>query len=304
MNAQLNYIQPLLLFTVFITIAGCSQSKQAPVNTNDETVTGVLQSDQLDELSGVAASKQYPGILYVHNDSGDSSRFFAIHPDGTLLCTYEFKGIGDKDLGVKDCEDIAIGTGPQQGQVYIYLADIGDNSENRSSVQIYRIPEPAIHQGRINTDADVLTLEYPDGPKDAETLLMDPLEKTLYVISKRQDSAAVYSCSSDFQDTDKRQLKLCGKLFLEGNGIDKWVVSGSITTDGSSILLKTVSSVYYWKRQNNEPVYITLQRAPVKQSAYKSNGQEEAISFSPDGKGYYVLAEGKGSRIYYYKLAN
>lgn len=292
----------LVIPVVFINVTGCSQSNPGPVNTGNETVTGSLQSDSLDELSGVAVSKQYPNILYVHNDSGDSSRFFAINPNGQLLCTYKFKGISDNDLGVKDCEDIAIGPGPQQGQTYIYLADIGDNSAVRSSIQVYRVPEPAIHQGRIFVDADVIDLDYPDEPKDAEAIMIDPIDKSLYIISKRLDSATVYSCSSGFQNKDKKHLQFWGRFFLEGSGMEKWIVSGSIAPDGSGILLKTVASVYYWKRQNNETIYNALKRSPVKQTAYKIHGQEEAIAFSADGNGYYVLSEGKASKIYYYKL--
>ena len=33
---------------------------------------------QVGELSGLAASSKHPGILYAHNDSGDTARFFAL----------------------------------------------------------------------------------------------------------------------------------------------------------------------------------------------------------------------------------
>lgn len=302
MCGKLKVLLFLILPVVFVTSTGCSQEKPTPVSTSNETITGILQSDLLDEISGVAVSAQYPGILYVHNDSGDSSRFFAIDLKGNLLCSYKFEGISNNSLGVMDCEDIAIGPGPKQYQAYIYLADIGDNDASRTSIQVYRFAEPTNHEGRAAIDAATLDLTYPDGAKDAETLLIDPVEKMLYIISKREDSASVYRSSLDFQDKDKKELEFFGKFFLEGKGIEKWIVSGSIASDGSGILLKTVSSVYYWKRQGNEPIYTTLKRAPVKQTAYKMHGQEEAVSFTPDGNGYYILAEGKASTIYYYKL--
>ena len=40
-----------------------------------------------------------------------------------------------------DIEDIAVGPGPDVHYGYIYLADIGNNDENRDTFQIYRFPE-------------------------------------------------------------------------------------------------------------------------------------------------------------------
>ena len=54
------------------------------------TQSGTLSSKQMDETSGIAASTVNPGIYYVHNDSGDTSRFFAITPDGKLKTTIFF----------------------------------------------------------------------------------------------------------------------------------------------------------------------------------------------------------------------
>jgi hypothetical protein len=66
-------------------------------------VTGTVQTDEASELSGLAASRSRPRVLWTHNDSGDRPRVFALRPDGSLLA----------DLGVPgaeavDWEDIAI----------------------------------------------------------------------------------------------------------------------------------------------------------------------------------------------------
>ncbi|RYD90585.1 MAG: hypothetical protein EOP54_23765, partial [Sphingobacteriales bacterium] len=86
-----------------------------------------LKDKAMDETSGIAASSINPDIFYVHNDSGDTSRFFAIDTKGNLKSTIYFHG-DEKPLGVGDCEDIAVGPGPKKGQSYVYLGDIGDNS--------------------------------------------------------------------------------------------------------------------------------------------------------------------------------
>jgi hypothetical protein len=50
-------------------------------------------------------------IYYVHNDSGDTSRFFAITPDGKLHTTIYYRG-HKQHLGAIDVEDIDVGPGP------------------------------------------------------------------------------------------------------------------------------------------------------------------------------------------------
>src|ERR1700761_1309757 len=74
-------------------------------------ITGRLQRRDLDEISGIAASGINGNLYYVHNDSGDTSRFFAILPSGEIKSTIYFKGDPREGKGVRDCEDIAVGPG-------------------------------------------------------------------------------------------------------------------------------------------------------------------------------------------------
>ena len=37
------------------------------------------------EPSGIVASRKHPGILWVHNDSGNPPELFAVKRDGTLV---------------------------------------------------------------------------------------------------------------------------------------------------------------------------------------------------------------------------
>jgi hypothetical protein len=284
-----------LLLLVFI--AGASNKLLA-----QRQVTGRLSSPVLNEISGVAVSQRHQNILYVHNDSGDSSRFFAINPEGKLITTYYFKAKLNGFAGVLDCEDIAVGPGPEKGQSYIYLADIGDNLVWRSTLQVYRFKEPALLPRADTLTADILNLTYPNGKHDAETILIDPLDKLIYIISKREDSVGVYTCALNFKNKDNVVLQQKCKLHFDNKGKKNWIVSGAIAADGTQVLLKSLQQVYYWKRLPNEPIYKTLQRTPKIQTAFVSHGQEEGIAFSPDGNSYYVTAEGAGSAIFYYKL--
>jgi len=296
-SAKIKIIVPLV---IVLFVGAYGRHKQLNRETD---IAGKLESKQMNEISGIAASGISPDIYYVHNDSGDTSRFFAITPDGKLKSTIYFKGDPKARLGVYDCEDIAVGPGPAKGKSYVYLGDIGDNLAKRPYLTIYRFAEKADWlQNETNEDNPVrVNLKYPDGPKDAETLMVDPVEKLMYIVSKRQDSVTVYTAPLKYKDNDTITLTKRCKLFFAGLRLFKWITAGDISKDGSQIILKSYEKVYYWKRNGNEPVWKTMQTKPVI-PFYVPEKQGEAIGFTPDGKGYYTTSEGVYSPIYYYKV--
>lgn len=92
---------------------------------------GRFDARSLPEASGIAKSRRYPGIFWVHNDSGNPPALFAIRRDGTIV--REFR------LGVPniDWEDIAA-----DDQGHLYVGDIGNNGGLLPVRAIYRIDEP------------------------------------------------------------------------------------------------------------------------------------------------------------------
>ena len=109
---------------------------------------GLIDNDQIAEASGIAASRKNPGVLWTHNDSGDNNRIFAINLKGQHLGEYRVGFIANRDL-----EDMAVGPGPQDGEQYIFLGDIGDNGAEYYIKYIYRIPEPTVDSVQIPVDA-------------------------------------------------------------------------------------------------------------------------------------------------------
>ena len=127
---------------------------------------GTVESTAINEASGLAASRANSDVLWVHNDSGDSARVFAMTTAGELLAIYNLQG-----AAAWDWEDMCIGPGPTAGQDYLYLGDIGDNYAVRSSINVYRVAEPTVSASAtaINlSGVETFTLEYEDGARDAE----------------------------------------------------------------------------------------------------------------------------------------
>lgn len=255
----------------------------------------------LNEVSGMALSSSPNLFAFVHNDSGDSSRFFGIDKTGQLKCTFYFRGVSGKK-GVTDCEDIAIGKSDTGEKKFLYIADIGDNRAKRNSITIYRVAEPVQVEHPVqNVSAVPVFFKYPDGARDAETVMIDNTERLLYIVSKREDTVNIYSTSLLWKENDTVTLQLRERLYVEGSRPGKWITSGDISWDGRQILLKSLQKIYYWKRKDNEPVWKALQRAP-EELPYRQEPQGEAICFAPDGNGFYTVSEGEKEPVYYYKI--
>jgi hypothetical protein len=153
-------------------------------------VMGTVQSTALVEASGLVASRQYPQVLWTHNDNGDS-RLFAMNAYGRHLGVYQ------TGVTARDWEDLAIGPGPQAGIDYLYIADTGDNSQVRSTVTVFRVPEPTVQfeQSPVTTTLSgtvPLNFRYPDGSHDAETMIVDPANGDIYIVTKRDSRSRIY----------------------------------------------------------------------------------------------------------------
>lgn len=257
---------------------------------------GLVEYGQINEASGLAASRKNAEVLWTHNDSDDKSRIFALNTQGKHLGVYAIAGVT-----LRDWEDLAIGPGPAEGQDYLYIGEIGDNAAAFDLKYIYRIPEPGVNakQEPVNvtlSGAETITLQYPDGNRDAETLVVDPLTKDVYIISKRESNVGVYRAPYPQSTTQIITLEKVATLPFS------LVVAGDISPSGNEILVKTYDAIYYWHRASDQNLWQAFDKAPIK-LPYIIEPQGEAVGWKPDGKGYYTVSEefaGIPAHLYFY----
>jgi len=242
---------------------------------------GVLDSSLIDEASGLVGSKIHPHLLYTHNDSGGDADIYVLDTLGRYQGKIKLDGIKNYDW-----EDMAIGPGRDLHLSYVYVGDIGDNNAKRDRVQVYRFPEPAQIQKEVTVQAETLSLRYPDGPRDAETLIVDPWSGDLFILSKRDTSNSLYRAPADQLGNGEVVMEKVMKLPIT------MAVAGDISVDGKQILIKNYWVVYYWQREEGESLPEALARKPV-QLPYKPEPQGEAIAFSASGDRYYTLSESR-----------
>lgn len=288
-----------LLLVIVITSA-CAQDRQ--VWFGGPFRVGTTPISTLSEVSGVVSSVHSPGLLWMHNDSGDEPRIFALTSQGRIVA--EVKLQGAKHI---DWEDIARGPGPVQGKSYLYIADIGDNSARRSEVTIYRIREPLLDTAQrdirrvVAADSvERFTLHYPDGSRDAEALLVEPRSGELVIVTKRENRCRVYSTSALPASGGSVVLSYVGDLPLQ------LVTGGDVSPDGSMVVLKTYLHVRLWTRLPGSSLAATITGAGTP-LPYMPERQGEAIGFTSNGDGYYTTSEcengGPSSAIMLYPSA-
>jgi hypothetical protein len=195
-----------------------------------------------------------------------------------------------------DWEDMAMGPGPTAGVNYIYLGDIGDNNAIRPGCQIYRFAEPKNLTDKIGT-VERINYVYPDGPRDAEALFVDPQTSDVWIISKRETKVRLYKLAYPQNINVVTTLQAFGEIPIS-------VVTGAaISPDGTEILVRTYTGVYYWKRNAGQTVADALQSTAGRQLAYRLEPQGEAICFDKDAKGFFTSSEratAANTALFYY----
>ena len=301
------------IFAIFFLVVKINNAQSQEFG--ERVDKGAPAFPEIREASGLAASRQNPGVLWTHNDSDDrdangvsQTRIFAMSTEGKHLGVYHIEGISNRDW-----EDIAVGPGPEQGKQYIYVGEIGDNLAEFPEKFVYRIPEPAVKLTQngldtVLTQVDIIKIQYPDGIRDAEALFVDPLTKDIYVISKSEAQVMVYRAAYPQSTTELITLEHVATLNMTG------VVAADISPNGEEILVKTFElfnksneKIYYWKRSPQQSIAAVFATNPGT-VPYAAEIQGEAVCWDGDGLGYFTLSEESIFQItphlYYYPRLN
>jgi len=259
---------------------------------------GPITDPALTEISGIHAGVRNPKIWWVHNDSGDTARVFALDATGAVRGIYSFEA-----TPAIDWEDIAVVAGATPGSGTIYAADIGDNARNRAEVQVYRVAEPAVAlSGPALVTAlagvETLHLTYPDGAHDAEALILDPVFGDLVIVAKSFTGGAVnvYRAPANLASGSTTALTKVGQIAL-GPGLANAVTAADVTSDGRAVALRTYGAVKVFNRSTTNKLW-TAFGAGACSAPLPSEGQGEAIGFRADGRQLATVSEGTNQMLH------
>ena len=275
----------------------------------DQTAT--LSDGTLNEVSGVAASRVHPPLLWVHNDSGGEAAVYAIRPDGTLVTTATIEGATNTDW-----EDIAVGPGPQRGVSYLFLGDIGDNASGRDHVTVYRVPEPesTIARRSRSPAPTPSRCATPTGRSTPSRCSSTRVRGDLFVIDKKYTSAVgrVFRApkrslvdGADVTMEEVATFTLAPDESLLTTGVAKFpgtIITGAdVSPDGSTVLVRTYRRVLAFTRRRGAPLATAFDR-PSCDAPQIDERQGEAVGFAADGASYFTISEGAGASVHRFAI--
>lgn len=159
---------------------------------------------RMEELSGLAVSRTYPGIVWGHGDSGQPPVLWALDLERGDLAfpPYLAKKFDDgaswpgltlEGASNIDWEDLTTLNG------WLYLGEFGNNGNARRDLGLWALPEPNPRATERQRPAFFLPFHYPEQQRfpaeawvfDAEALFADPERNALYLITKHRKAGDV-----------------------------------------------------------------------------------------------------------------
>lgn len=264
-------------------------------------IIGKIQSDEITESSGIAASLCQPDVIWTHNDSGDGAFIFAINSAGKHLGTWKVQNSQNTDW-----EDIA-GFKDGKGKCYLYIGEIGNtnNKDQRAEHKIYRVAEPAVRPPDSNSTRKnplqtepvaTLAFSYPDSRQDAETLMVHPVTGDIYVVTKhRSKPASVYKLKPVFDASAVKAEKISDiTVPAIPNG---FLTGGEIAPDGKRVIICDYFAGYEFVLPDGASNFDEIWKQKPFVVELGDRKQGEAIGYSADGLSILATSEGKHAPI-------
>jgi hypothetical protein len=264
---------------------------------------GTLDIAMLREASGLAASRAFPGRLYLNNDSGDGPYFYVMESQGGATARVAVSG-----FAARDAEGIAIGPCPGSASC-VWLGDIGDNARARETVTFVAVSESEAFPAEA-LPARIVAARYPDGAHDAEAFAFHPngdlylITKTMQVAARTSGPAGVYrlpAAALASGDGGVLTFERVGSIDLPAliaEVFPNQVATGmDISADGARVAILTYRNLLEWNEDLSDGIepgsglrpgsdYTLTPLAPLPQA--------EALAYLPDDTGVVYTSEVSG----------
>lgn len=286
------------LLSAALALSGCGDAREPFAR-----LAGVVFDERLDEISGVAASRAHPGVLWMANDGGNPAALYAVSTRGRMLARYRVDGVVNTDW-----EDLAAFV--LDGKRYLLVADTGDNGGLRRTLQLHVFEEPrTLRDGRLKP-AWSIAFRWPDGPRDCEAVAVDAAAGRVLLVSKKRRPPELFSLP--LRDTGRRQMatrlaRLAGipqptaeeraathsRARLKG-----LVTAADLSPDGRRLAVMTYADLAVYARRANEPWARAVRRRP-QVHALPWIPQAEAVAWSAQGGGLFATGEFSPAPVFY-----
>lgn len=294
-----------LVLVLASVLAGCNQPSELP----DTQIAGLMIDADLDEISGIAASRREDGVLWAIDDSGKPANLYAISHRGNRLATFKIEGVKKTDW-----EDIA--SFELDGKAYLLIADTGDNGGIRKTLSLHVVEEPQdIEAGGSLKPAWSIQFRWPDGARDCEAIAVDAQRNEILLITKKRQPPQLYTLQLRADDRKKAPKTLTARLAGTLAGVPQaeanerrdnpsmarlrsQVTAAGINPQRDAIAVLTYANLLVYTRQGDDTWAQTVARPPLVVRMMLLP-QPEAVTFSRGGKGIYATGEFSPAPILY-----
>ncbi|WP_350293088.1 hypothetical protein [uncultured Croceitalea sp.] len=223
----------LIIYSFCLFQASCQ-------NSGKLNIVADLPSN-LEENSGIQMYSD--NAIWVIEDNGNKDEIYKVNFNGKITKKFEVKNAKNKDW--EDLAKDAIGN--------LYIGDFGNNSNDRKSMTIYKLPNPEKEKGE-KIEAEKIEFTYPEQkkfPPKKSSLYYDTeaffhWQNSLYIITKNRtrpyDGKALIYKVPDKKGNYKAEL--VGEFIVCDNQKICSITSADISSDGKTIAL--LSYGYLW----------------------------------------------------------
>ena len=281
-------------FPIFFGLALASSAFCSVARAQDDKPTPLFHcaDGRLKEVSGLAVSPKNKGIFWMHNDSGDTARVFAVNSAGKVAQTVNLEGVEAIDF-----EDISLSGG------WVYLADCGDNFSVRENISIYRFREPKISAKSNDKEITLrknqferMILQFPDGSHNCESVAATP-DGRLLLVAKDDKKSGFYVLDARWGDGAHATLRKIGAFQFGATGyFTKLATGADFSSDGRSLAVTTYAQIYQFALGSPFD-FSTIKMAPTIFDLPPLK-QCESVAFLADGHSVVVTSEGKNQPVF------
>jgi hypothetical protein len=238
-----------------------------------------IGDDRLVEISGLVATGT--GYVVVNDGSDDAARrrIFFLDDKCSVVRTVSYPS------RPRDTEDLAMAADGT-----LWVADIGDNSETRSTIALWRLA-PGSRKPKL------YRLSYPDGAHNAEALLLTPAGAPI-VVTKAAVTATLYAPDGALQPGRTTPLHRAGSVSLPLTSTSNpfslpgrlVVTGGAVSPDGRRAVLRTYADAFEFDVTGDDLAGAITKGSP-RVIALPDEPQGESVAYSPDGTSLLTTSE-------------
>jgi hypothetical protein len=257
-----------------------------------------IEFEPIREMSGIVKSKRYDDVYWVHNDSGDQPRLFAIDSEGKVIFPgwmdvygelavegkQQWQGHSIRVAANIDWEDIAV------DEEFLYVADMGNNGNARRDLGVYVIPELNPRAVGETRALKFLPIRFPDQDNfpgerwhyDSEAIFV--FEDNLYFISKHRKPGEIagYESGAVLYRLDTRYTDKFNILEqVDTHDAITLATAADLSPDGNRLAVLSYQQLWIFDKPGQGDQFFSSKTYKLDLD-YTSMGLSEAVTWSDD----------------------